>query len=262
LLTSCESAASGASRGTRNSSGGLVTNGGYAFVLGARDAAGNRRETAPRPFRMARPVAASIVSSVEGAGRRVALTFDDCGNSGAWSRILTLLQKAKVGATFFCVGRYVTVWPALARRTVSLGMTIGNHTWDHVDLRTASRDTSVHQIQADGAGWWTTARATPLPYLRPPGGSHDEETLALAGDLGYRWVVLWNVDPRDWSGISASAITQAVLANTNPGAIVVLHVRSATADALPAILRGLAARHLSPVTLTALLRSGTPTRGW
>jgi peptidoglycan/xylan/chitin deacetylase (PgdA/CDA1 family) len=75
-------------------------------------------------------------------------------------------------------------------------------------------------------------------------------------------MVLWSVDPRDWSGISSSAITQAVLANANPGAIVVLHVRSATADALPSILRGLAARHLSAVSLTDLLRSGTPIRGW
>jgi peptidoglycan/xylan/chitin deacetylase (PgdA/CDA1 family)/flagellar hook assembly protein FlgD len=246
----------------RKPSGGFAPNGGYAFVLRATDEAGNRRESRATPFRLARPVSASVVSWVEGAGRRVALTFDDCGNRDAWSRILTTLHESKVRATFFCVGRYVKVWPGLSRRTASLGMTIGNHTWNHVDLRTASRDTSVRQIQADGAVWWTKARATPLPYLRPPGGSYDEQALAIAGHLGYRWMVLWNVDPRDWSGIPASAITRAVLANTNPGGIVVLHVRSATADALPSILRGLTVRHLSPVSLTTLLRSGTPRRGW
>jgi hypothetical protein len=152
----------------RSSSGGPVPNGGYAFVLRARDRAGNRRESSAKPFRLARPVSASVVSSVVGAGRRVALTFDDCGDPGAWSRILTTLQRANVLATFFCVGRYVTLRPALARRTASLGMSIGNHTWNHVDLRTASLDTSVREIQADGAGWWTTARATPLrTYAHP-----------------------------------------------------------------------------------------------
>jgi peptidoglycan/xylan/chitin deacetylase (PgdA/CDA1 family) len=246
----------------RKPSGGFAPNGGYAFVLRATDEAGNRRERRATPFRLDRPVSASVVSWVEGSGRRVALTFDDCGNRDAWSRILTTLRKAKVRATFFCVGNYVKVWPRLTRRTASLGMTIGNHTWNHVDLRTASRDTIVRQIQADGAAWWTKARATPLPYLRPPGGSYDKQALAVAGHLGYRWMVLWNVDPRDWSGMSASAIMRAVLAKTKPGSIVVLHVRSATAEALPSILRGLTTRHLLPVTVRTLLQSGKPMRGW
>ncbi len=197
-----------------------------------------------------------------GAGARVALTFDDCGNDRAWQRILATLHDAKAGAPFFCVGTTVAAWPGLARRTASLGMTVGNHTWSHVDLGAASRDTIVQQIRRDDAVWWQRARTTPLPYLRPPAGSYDREVMDVAGSLGYRWIFLWNVDPSDWSGASAPAIVDRVLANTRAGAIVVLHVRSTTADALPAILRGLAARHLTPVTLTTLLRSGTPSRGW
>ncbi len=247
---------------TRNRTGGHVPNGGYTFTLRATDEAGNMRESPGQPFRLARPVSASIVSTVTGAGRRVALTFDDCGNDRAWQQILTTLHDANAGGTFFCVGTSVTRRPALARRTASLGMTVGNHTWSHVDLRAVSRDQIASQLERDGAAWWQEAHATPLPYLRPTYGSYDRRVLNVAGSLGYRWVVLWDVDPRDWSGISASAIARAVLAHTHGGSIVVLHLRTTTAAALPAILRGLAARHLSAVTLTTLLRSGTPSAGF
>lgn len=246
----------------RNPAGGPVPNGLYSLTLRATDEAGNARESASVPLRLARPVSASVVSEVIGAGRRVALTFDDCGNDAAWRQILATLHQAKAGASFFCVGAYVPRRPALARRTASLGITIGNHTWSHVDLGRASRDAIVGQIQRDGAAWWRYARATPLPYLRPPYGSYDPEVLKVAGSLGYRWLVLWNVDPQDWSGISASTIVRRVLADTRPGSIVVLHVRPTTAAALPGILRGLAARHLEPVSLTTLLRAGTPSAGW
>jgi peptidoglycan/xylan/chitin deacetylase (PgdA/CDA1 family) len=246
----------------RNPSGGPEPNGLYAFTLRATDTAGNTRETAQVPFRLARPVTASVVSKVTGAGRRVALTFDDCGNDAAWRQILATLHRAKAGGSFFCVGSYVPRRPILARRTAALGITIGNHTWSHVDLARASHDTIVGQIQHDGAAWWRFVRATPLPYLRPPYGSYDPQVLTVAGGLGYRWLVLWNVDPQDWSGISASTIVRRVLTATQPGSIILLHVLPTTAAALPSILRGLAARHLRPVSLTDLLRAGTPSAGW
>jgi peptidoglycan/xylan/chitin deacetylase (PgdA/CDA1 family) len=246
----------------RNAGGGIVPNGAYRVVVHATDRAGNSVSGRPVPFRLARPVHASVVSRVDDAGRRIALTFDDCGDRTAWVRILNALDRAHATATFFCVGDEVPRWPTLARRTVHDGIAVGNHTWSHVDLAASSLTTDRTQIQRDGAAWWAAARATPIPLLRPPGGSYDASTIDVAGSLGYRWVVLWNVDPKDWTDIPKGSIVRRVLAGAASGAIVCLHVRPATAAALPAILRGLAARHLTPVTLPALLRSGTPDAGW
>jgi len=78
-----------------------------------------------------------------------------------------------------------------------------------------------------------------------------------ASTLGYPYLVLWNVDPQDWSGIRPSPIVSNVLAGMAPGAVVVLHdLTRPTVDALPGILDGLRARHLSAVTLTQLLAAG------
>ena len=246
----------------RNAKGDIVPNGGYRVVVHATDQAGNSVSGRPVPFRVARPVHATVVSRVDDAGHRIALTFDDCGDRRAWVRILDALDRAHATATFFCVGEEVPRWPAVARRTVHDGMAIGNHTWSHVNLATGSRTTDRAQIQRDGAAWWSVAHATPIPLLRPPGGSYDGSAIDLAGSLGYHSVVLWNVDPQDWTGIPKATIVHRVLTGAASGAIVCLHVRTATAAALPAILHGLAVRHLTPVTVPVLLRSGSPDPGW
>jgi peptidoglycan/xylan/chitin deacetylase (PgdA/CDA1 family) len=67
--------------------------------------------------------------------------------------------------------------------------------------------------------------------------------------------VLWDVDPRDWSGISAAEIQRRVLSSARSGSIVVMHVKAQTALAVRGILRGLRGRGLEPVTLSALLRA-------
>jgi len=94
----------------------------------------------------------------------------------------------------------------------------------------------------------------PDPVL--PSALWCDELQGIAGQLGYRYTALWNVDPRDWSGISVSQVVHNVLSATRPGAIVVMHMKTVTAQALPAIIAGLRRRGLEPVSLPALLRAG------
>ena len=78
-------------------------------------------------------------------------------------------------------------------------------------------------------------------------------TLAICSQLDSR-IVLWSVDPQDWTpGRTPKQITKIVLANVRAGSIVELHDgggdRSATARALPAIIRGIRARGLQLTTV-------------
>ncbi len=66
--------------------------------------------------------------------REVALTFDDGPNPPYTERILDVLHKERVSATFFLVGRAVVAYPATVRRIVREGHAVGNHTWDHGHL--------------------------------------------------------------------------------------------------------------------------------
>jgi peptidoglycan/xylan/chitin deacetylase (PgdA/CDA1 family) len=221
-----------------------------------RDAAGNLRASSARPFRDHRPVSSLVIRRVEGSGPRVALTFDDCNSAGAWARILDILDAKHVGASFFCSGLRVAPNRALAVRTAAAGHTIGSHGWDHADLTTLSVDQARAQLRKDSEAWWRAGQVTPVPFFRPPYGAYDAETLRAAGDEGYRYTVLWDVDPQDWSQPGVSEIVDRVLSHARRGSIVVLHVQDQTAAALPEILDGLLRRGLEPVTLAELLAAG------
>ena len=71
----------------------------------------------------------------------------------------------------------------------------------------------------------TGARTVPL--FRPPYGSTDSRVAAVAGSEGFRYLVLWDVDPRDWAGGSAAAIADHVVSHAHNGAIVVMHLSGA-----------------------------------
>jgi peptidoglycan/xylan/chitin deacetylase (PgdA/CDA1 family) len=191
---------------------------------------------------------------IDGAGRRVALTFDD-GAAGPWRRILRTLKAWGARATFFVLGPYVSANPELARRTLTEGHAVGSHGWSHAVMTGLTAAQVRRELERSSVPWWTAAHATPAPYLRPPYGRYDRRTRRVAGALGFTRLVLWDVDPEDWRSPRAAVIARRVLRNVRPGSIVLLHIKRRTASALPAILRGLRARDLRPVSLPELFRA-------
>jgi len=177
--------------------------------------------------------------------REVALTFDD-GPWPRWTRrILTILKHHHVHATFFMIGENVERWPSIAKDVVRAGMTVGNHSWDHPETPPFA-DLEPHRLQTELTQTDDALRSIGVedPFLmRPPGGSWDEEVVRAAKQEGLR-IVNWDVDPQDWkASLTAKEILHRVLANVRPGSIVDLHDgggnQSATAKALPAIIKGL-----------------------
>jgi peptidoglycan/xylan/chitin deacetylase (PgdA/CDA1 family) len=96
---------------------------------------------------------------------------------------------------------------------------------------------------------------TPCVF-RPPYGDYDAEVVRVARALGLA-MVLWNVDPADYTLPGTAAIEQRVLAQVQPGAIVLSHdgggPRGQTLAAYPAIIRALRTRGYRFVTVPQLL---------
>ncbi len=225
----------------------------YEAEVVVRDAAGNTSRRSV-PFRVHRTVTTQRISQVAGAGRRVAITIDDCYDPAAWSSMLSTLDRLDAGATFFCNGEYVRRFADVARRTVATDrVSIGSHTVGHVDLATVSFGEALHRMLGDEAAWWDVARATPAPFLRPPYGSYDGEVLAAAGRASFAYTVLWDIDPRDWDTNDPGTVVSRVLSGAKGGSIILLHTKPHTAQALETIIHGLRARGLQPVGLPELL---------
>lgn len=188
------------------------------------------------------------------AGRRVvALTFDD----GPWSdtpAVVATLERFRVPATFFVLGRQVAGRGDLLRRELSDGDALGNHSYSHPDLvRGGGAERQLRwtsdAIKRGAAGY------RPCVF-RPPYGSQNASVRRTARRLGLS-TITWDVDPRDWSRPGTAAIVQRVLGNVHNGSIVLMHdgggPREQTLAALPAIIQGLRRRHFGFVTVPALL---------
>jgi peptidoglycan-N-acetylglucosamine deacetylase len=186
--------------------------------------------------------------------RAVALTFDDGPWPGSTERILAVLKKYRVKATFFSVGYLAQRYPTVVRSEAQSGMVIGDHSFDHPLVPPFAEQPFAKATAEIGQAKEALAAAGVVCGLfRPPGGSYGPSTLGIARSLGLR-VVLWSVDPADWTnGITAKTIVQRVLSHVRPGSIVLLHDgggdQSATVKALPAIIKGIRKRHLMLVGL-------------
>ncbi len=245
----------------RAKDGSPLVPGAYLVGLVATDEAGNRGASTPKPFLVEHAVSAHVWSRFLGVGRRVALTFDDCYDGYAWGRVLDTLAREGVRATFFCPGQAVLANSSLALRTVQEGHAIGSHGWDHADFSRLSYGSSVQRLVEDREIWWRLAHVAPTPYFRPPYGSYTASTVVAAGAAGYAGVILWDVDPRDWTRPGSAAIESRVVRATRDGSIDLMHTLPQTADALPAIIGDLRARGFSFATIPELARIGTPISG-
>jgi len=135
----------------------------------------------------------------------LALTFDD-GPNPAWTpRLLELLSRRGVRATFFLVGSRAQAEPSLVRQIVAAGHLIGNHSWSHLNLALAPSSMIEDQLYRTSE---TLAQltSTPVLYFRPPFGARRPATLCIARRLGLV-PVLWNAMTSDWKNPSADAIS-------------------------------------------------------
>jgi peptidoglycan-N-acetylglucosamine deacetylase len=154
--------------------------------------------------------------------REVALTFDDGPNAPYTDRILDVLERERVHATFFVVGRAVQAYPASLRRMARDGDSIGNHTWDHAHLVVQTSAAVREELQrTDEAVFRLTGEHTKL--MRPPFGARDFAVIGEAKRLGYT-VVMWSVPlPQDWEQPGVSTIVRRVVDHVSAGSIIVLH---------------------------------------
>jgi peptidoglycan/xylan/chitin deacetylase (PgdA/CDA1 family) len=176
--------------------------------------------------------------------RAVALTFDDGPSPTDTPRVLAVLRRLHVHATFFVVGYLVERYPQIVALEQRDGMTVGNHTYNHPEVPPFAQLPAQLVRDEIALGAQSLIRIGIRPrLLRPPAGSYSDAVIRIATALGER-LVLWSVDPTDWRpGVTARQIATRVLGAVRPGSIVILHDgggdRTATIHALPMIIKGI-----------------------
>jgi peptidoglycan-N-acetylglucosamine deacetylase len=193
--------------------------------------------------------------------RDIALTFDD-GPGPYTPAVLSVLEAARVRATFFAIGRMERYFSASTEREFKDGDVVGDHTETHPPLARLSTSEQREQIFEARARLEILGRRPRL--FRPPYGSFNPTTFRELKSMGML-MVLWSSDTNDYQQPGVPAIVQRALEGAHPGAIILMHDgggnRAQTVEALPQIIRELRARGYRLVTVPQLLADDPPVRG-
>ncbi len=137
--------------------------------------------------------------------RQIALTYDDGPNDPHTLRLLEVLAKHNVQATFFLIGRYVQQRPQIAREIVKAGHVVGNHTFTHpllifkseAEIRQRTQPLPLRPARRQSA-------TLPISSARPSADAAPPFSASPANSASQP--VMWNVTGYDWNAPPAAVI--------------------------------------------------------
>jgi peptidoglycan/xylan/chitin deacetylase (PgdA/CDA1 family) len=153
--------------------------------------------------------------------RLLALTYDD-GPSEAWTpRLLEVLARHDVRATFFMLGRYAAQSPEIARAVAAAGHVIGNHTYTHPNLIFCSSGQVQAQLdECDRV--LTDVVGEHSKLFRPPFGGRRPDVLRTVRARGFV-PVMWSVTAHDWNPVPPEKIEEKVARQIRGGDVILMH---------------------------------------
>lgn len=183
----------------------------------------------------------------------VALTFDDGPDfNGASKRILDVIEKHGIKATFFTVGKNAEENSENIKRKVSLGCEIGNHTYNHEHYGKSVTASDISKC-SDTIEKITGTRPS---VFRSTGGL---TTVAIRNECKKEGMSLyyWTIDTEDWKSRNAKKIIKKVM-QAEDGDIILMHdIYSTTADAVEKIVPRLKKKGFQFVTVSELIKYKT-----
>jgi len=200
-------------------------------------------------------------SRVRTQQRIIALTFDDGPNEPYTTQLLDILSAHRVAATFFLVGKCLELAPAVGRRIVSEGHSVGNHSYSHSFRHYFTQPSFRNEVERTQRVVVEVLNVRPTLF-RPPWLFRQPWLLATLKRTGLTPVSGEFGDELEPFQPSAARIVRRALSKVEPGAILIFHDgvearggdRSQTVRAIDLLIPELRSRGYSFATVEDLLR--------
>lgn len=185
---------------------------------------------------------------------QIAISFDAAWGNEDTRRILEILKKNDVKATFFMTGGWVESYPDDVKAIYADGHDLGNHSQNHKNMSQLSDEEckqellSVHEKVKELTGY-------EMFLFRPPYGDYDNDVITNARSIGY-YPIQWDVDSLDWKDYGTTSIINTVTQHKHlgNGSIILCHNGAKyTADALDTLIQDLKAQGYTFVPLSELI---------
>lgn len=186
--------------------------------------------------------------------QKVALAINVDWGEDVLPEMLDVLEQENVKATFFVTGRFAEKFPELVQQIAAAGHEIGNHGYKHPHPDQLSVAQNQKDITQSEAVLEKLTGTKPTLYA-PPYGEHGETCLQAAEQCGYT-TILWTADTVDWEEPAPShdTLVQRVTGDKlTSGAIILMHPKAHTAEALPDIIHTIEAKGYQCVKVSEVL---------
>jgi peptidoglycan/xylan/chitin deacetylase (PgdA/CDA1 family) len=160
-------------------------------------------------------------SGIQEGVKALALTYDDGPNDPWTMKLLEVLDKHQVAATFFMLGERVRERPEIARAVCQAGHAIGNHSFAHRNLIFASDARLRRELEETSKAIEEATGERPFLF-RPPFGGRRPGTFKVVQELKM-FPVMWRVTCFDWSAKSHEEILKHARQQIAGGEVVLLH---------------------------------------
>ena len=188
--------------------------------------------------------------------KKIALTFDDGPHPRYTERILDILERYDIKATFFVIGVNIQNYPEPFKKIVAAGHEIGNHSYSHSVCGAKENSDIIFDMQKCDALVKEITGSKPTLY-RPPCGIYDAKIVNAAREEGYS-VILWSVDTLDWKNTPPEEISGNVLESVKGGDIILMHDytsgKNTTCEALELMIPRLLEKGYEFVTVSELIK--------
>ena len=153
--------------------------------------------------------------------KKISLSFDDGPHPVHTEKILSVLEKYDIKATFFIVGQNAEYYPDIVRRIAEEGHEIGNHTFSHKWDKKGTEESFYNELKKTHEKILDICEYD-IKLFRPPGGYLNKNIIKQADSFGYK-IILWNIDTKDWTHLSPEKIVENIQSNVKKGSIILLH---------------------------------------
>ncbi|PAB61218.1 polysaccharide deacetylase family protein [Anaeromicrobium sediminis] len=192
------------------------------------------------------------IRKVEANSKKMAFTCNVDWGGEHIPKMLEIFKENNIKITFFITGRWAEKNSELLAKIKEDGHEIGNHGYAHKLPSKTNRKENIKEIRrTEDAIYKVLGHKTTL--FAPPAGDYNKETLDIAEGLGYK-VILWSVDTIDWKkGSTKDIIIKRVLDKDHKGAILLMHPKEATLEALPYIIKKIEEEGIHICTVSELI---------
>ncbi len=179
------------------------------------------------------------IYSVETDKKRIAISFDAAWGNDDTGKLIEILKKYDVPATFFVVGTWVDKYPESVMQISNAGHQIQNHSNTHPRMTTLSKVKMTDEIISCNEKIEKLTGVKPTLF-RPPYGDYDNMVVETVEENKMN-TIQWSVDSLDWKETAtADSIYNRVVSKVQNGSIVLFHNDADhTPEALPRILEKL-----------------------